>query len=124
MTDDVAGQQPFSASLSYVNASDPHHPDTMRIQVVVPHSDGLIPIMSTQPLHGMRHVERASRPIVHITGVQISIRQLVSSVKKTTLGGLLYLTNSPKPSDKNPLSGCIDIWTRPDVYGISKHGTP
>ena len=56
MTDDVAGQQPFSASLSYVNASDPHHPDTMRIQVVVPHSDGLIPIMSTQPLHGMRHV--------------------------------------------------------------------
>lgn len=58
MDDDqlIAGQQPFSASLSYVNASDVDHPDTMRIQVVVPHSDGLIPIMSTQPLHGIRHV--------------------------------------------------------------------
>ena len=52
----VAGQQPFSASLSYVNASDTKHPDTMRIQVVVPHSDGLMPILSTQPLHGIRHV--------------------------------------------------------------------
>lgn len=52
----VAGQQPFSASLSYVNASDAQHPDTMRIQVVVPHSDGLIPILSTQPLHGIRHI--------------------------------------------------------------------
>lgn len=58
MDDDhvIAGQQPFSASLSYVNASDPIHPDTMRIQVVVPHADGLIPIMSTQPLHGIRHI--------------------------------------------------------------------
>ncbi|XP_057381732.2 extracellular matrix organizing protein FRAS1-like [Daphnia carinata] len=52
----VAGQQPFSASLSYINASDAQHPDTMRIQVVVPHSDGLIPILSTQPLHGIRHI--------------------------------------------------------------------
>lgn len=52
----VTGQQPFSASLSYVNASDRHHPDTMRIQVTVPHSDGLIPVLSTQPLHGIRHV--------------------------------------------------------------------
>lgn len=52
----VAGQQPFAASLSYVNASDAQHPDTMRIQVVVPHSDGLIPILSTQPLHGIRHI--------------------------------------------------------------------
>ena len=35
MTDDVAGQQSFSASLPYVNAGDPRHPYTMRIQVVM-----------------------------------------------------------------------------------------
>lgn len=51
-----SGQQPFSASLTYINASDAEHPDTMRIQVHVPHSDGMIPILSTQPLYGIRHV--------------------------------------------------------------------
>lgn len=52
----VSGQQPFSASLSYVNSSDPLRPDTMRIQVHIPHADGQIPVISTQPLHGIRHI--------------------------------------------------------------------
>ena len=30
-----SGQQPFKAVLSYVNSSDPLHPDTMKIQVCV-----------------------------------------------------------------------------------------
>lgn len=54
--DSENGQQPFSASLAYVNASDPLHPDTMRIQVQVPHADGMIPVLSTHPLYGIRHV--------------------------------------------------------------------
>ena len=55
--EESSGQQPFEASLTYVNAtSDPLHPDTMRIQVRVPHSDGMIPVLSTHPLHGIRHV--------------------------------------------------------------------
>lgn len=56
LDDSVSGQQPFSASLSYVNSSDPAHPDTMRIEVHIPHADGQIPIISTQQLHGIRHI--------------------------------------------------------------------
>lgn len=52
----INGQQPFSASLTYINATDQFHPDTMRIQVRVPHYDGMIPILSTQPLYGIRHI--------------------------------------------------------------------
>lgn len=56
------GQQPFQAVLSYVNASDALHPDTMRIQVKLPHQDGMIPVLSTNPLHALRYL-LAAEPV-------------------------------------------------------------
>ena len=51
LSEGQSGQQPFSASLNYANDTN-----TMHIRVIIPHSDGLVPVLSTQPLYGIRHV--------------------------------------------------------------------
>ena len=38
--------QSFLASLSYINASDIQHPNTIKIHVEIPHQDGMIPLVS------------------------------------------------------------------------------
>jgi len=53
---DSSGQQPFKAFLAYVNASEAEHADTMKIEVQLPHADGMVPVISTSPLHGIGYV--------------------------------------------------------------------
>ena len=48
--------QSFLASLSYVNASDSAHPNTVKIHIEVPHQDGMIPLISTLPVHNLRYL--------------------------------------------------------------------
>ena len=80
----TSGQQPFSASLTYVNASDPLHPDTMHIRVMIPHSDGLVPVLSTQPLQGIRHVmnDPAYRSVHRCSNLHPGLGFLLSSVSE------------------------------------------
>jgi hypothetical protein len=122
----VAGQQPFSASLSYVNASDPQHPDTMRIQVVVPHLDGLMPILSTQPLHGIRHVmsEPAYRSYHRCFNLHRTWDSWTEAIETIRIWRPNCRLNSPKATGKNRPSGSTATWIPPDASGISKSGTP
>ncbi|CAL4166611.1 unnamed protein product, partial [Meganyctiphanes norvegica] len=48
--------QSFVASLSYINASNSQHPNTIKIHVEIPHQDGMIPLVSTLPLHNLRYL--------------------------------------------------------------------
>lgn len=48
--------QPFKASLTYINASEEHHPNTIKVHVEIPHQDGMIPLVSTLPLHNVRYL--------------------------------------------------------------------
>lgn len=45
--------QPFTASLSYINSSDVHHPNKLQIHIEISHEDGLLPLISTYPLHNI-----------------------------------------------------------------------
>ncbi|XP_071544014.1 FRAS1-related extracellular matrix protein 2-like [Panulirus ornatus] len=44
------GADPFTARLHYTGPKDPSHPSLVRVEVVIPHRDGMIPIISTRPL--------------------------------------------------------------------------
>lgn len=46
--------QSFTATLTYINSTDQHHPNTVRVHVEIPHQDGMVPVLSTLPLHNVR----------------------------------------------------------------------
>ena len=48
--------QSFLASLDYIGPDEPLHPNTIHISVQVPHQDGMLPLISTFPLHNLRFV--------------------------------------------------------------------
>ncbi|XP_071043236.1 extracellular matrix organizing protein FRAS1 [Parasteatoda tepidariorum] len=45
--------QPFLATLNHLNSSDLYHPNELHIHVEIPHEDGLLPLLSTYPLHNV-----------------------------------------------------------------------
>ncbi|XP_043215814.1 FRAS1-related extracellular matrix protein 2-like [Amphibalanus amphitrite] len=45
------GAEPFTAKLKYTGADDPTHPHKVRVTVLIPHVDGLLPALSTRPLN-------------------------------------------------------------------------
>lgn len=47
--DGVVGAEPFSTKVSYMGPSDPNFPNMVKIIVRVPHYNGLLPVISTQP---------------------------------------------------------------------------
>uniref|UniRef100_A0A3B4BU34 Calx-beta domain-containing protein n=1 Tax=Pygocentrus nattereri TaxID=42514 RepID=A0A3B4BU34_PYGNA len=49
-TPGVVGVEPFSAKIRYTGSEDPAHPHLVSLTVSVPHTDGLLPLISTQPL--------------------------------------------------------------------------
>ncbi|GIZ02711.1 extracellular matrix protein FRAS1 [Caerostris extrusa] len=46
--------QPFIASLNYVNSSSSIHANKLHIHIEIPHEDGLLPLISTYPLHNIQ----------------------------------------------------------------------
>ncbi|XP_050394788.2 extracellular matrix organizing protein FRAS1 [Patella vulgata] len=46
--------QSFLANLEYLQPDDIDHPNTIHISVEIPHSDGMLPLISTFPLHNLR----------------------------------------------------------------------
>ncbi|XP_048248290.1 extracellular matrix organizing protein FRAS1-like isoform X2 [Haliotis rufescens] len=46
--------QSFLANLEYVGPDDFDHPNTIHISVKIPHQDGMLPLISTFPLHNLR----------------------------------------------------------------------
>ncbi|ESO99609.1 hypothetical protein LOTGIDRAFT_173674 [Lottia gigantea] len=46
--------QSFLAKLNYLQPDDLEHPNTIHISVTIPHSDGMLPIISTFPIHNLR----------------------------------------------------------------------
>lgn len=48
--------QSFKASLTYINASAEHHPNTIKVNVEISHQDGMVPLVSTLPLHNVRYL--------------------------------------------------------------------
>ncbi|UYV62050.1 FREM2 [Cordylochernes scorpioides] len=55
----AVGAEPFSAQLRYTGLEDPNHPNRIEVKVKVPHWDGLLPAISTQPLS---HLELVLAP--------------------------------------------------------------
>ena len=43
----------FSAAIAYANKTDDYHPDSVFLDVIVPHQDGMVPIVSTIPIHNV-----------------------------------------------------------------------
>jgi extracelluar matrix protein FRAS1 len=54
LEDSIVGSHTFNANLKYVNATAQHNPNTVHIKIEIPHSDGMIPLISTQPLHNVQ----------------------------------------------------------------------
>ncbi|KAK3859680.1 hypothetical protein Pcinc_034224 [Petrolisthes cinctipes] len=48
--------QSFTATLTYINSTDQYHPNTVRVLVEIPHQDGMVPLLSTLPVHNVRHL--------------------------------------------------------------------
>ncbi len=48
--------QSFVTKLRYLEPTDEHHPNTIHISVRVPHQDGMLPLISTQPIHNLRYL--------------------------------------------------------------------
>lgn len=48
--------QSFIAALSYINSTDDTHPNTVKIYVEIPHQDGMVPVLSTLPIHNLRYL--------------------------------------------------------------------
>ncbi|XP_063885992.1 extracellular matrix organizing protein FRAS1-like isoform X2 [Scylla paramamosain] len=48
--------QSFKASLTYINASEEHHPNTIKVHIEIPHQDGMVPLISTLPIHNVRYL--------------------------------------------------------------------
>ena len=48
--------QNFRAKLSYMNESDADHPNSIHITMEIPHSDGMVPLISTLPLHNVQYL--------------------------------------------------------------------
>ncbi|GFS77940.1 extracellular matrix protein FRAS1 [Nephila pilipes] len=46
--------QPFTATLNYINSSNLKHPNKLHIHIEIPHEDGLMPLISTYPLHNIQ----------------------------------------------------------------------
>ena len=46
--------QSFMATSEYIEPTDPEHPNTIHISVMIPHQDGLLPLLSTFPIHNLR----------------------------------------------------------------------
>ncbi|GFY74626.1 extracellular matrix protein FRAS1 [Trichonephila inaurata madagascariensis] len=46
--------QPFTATLNYINSSNIKHPNKLHIHIQIPHEDGLLPLISTYPLHNIQ----------------------------------------------------------------------
>ncbi|XP_013783559.1 FRAS1-related extracellular matrix protein 2-like, partial [Limulus polyphemus] len=44
------GAEPFTAKLRYTGPDDQEHPNLIKLTVVIPHRDGMLPVISTQPL--------------------------------------------------------------------------
>jgi len=52
--DGLIGSHTFNANLKYVNATAEQNPNTVHIKIEIPHSDGMVPLLSTQPLHNVQ----------------------------------------------------------------------
>ncbi|KAL5018413.1 hypothetical protein ScPMuIL_004135 [Solemya velum] len=73
--------QSFLASLEYVGPEDLDHPNTVHITVEIPHQDGMLPLISTFPLHNLRFL--LSEPIYrqqHVCSNIVTPEELVSVV--------------------------------------------
>ncbi|XP_009868673.1 PREDICTED: FRAS1-related extracellular matrix protein 2-like, partial [Apaloderma vittatum] len=46
----TVGAEPFSAKIRYMGPDDPDHPNLLRLTVTMPHTDGMLPVISTRPL--------------------------------------------------------------------------
>ncbi|XP_033644314.1 extracellular matrix protein FRAS1-like [Asterias rubens] len=46
--------QSFIANLRYIDETDDAHPNTLHVSVEIPHQDGMLPAISTVPLHNIR----------------------------------------------------------------------
>ncbi|XP_038060993.1 extracellular matrix protein FRAS1-like [Patiria miniata] len=46
--------QSFIANLRYVDPTDQDHPNTLHVSVEIPHQDGMLPAISTIPIHNIR----------------------------------------------------------------------
>lgn len=48
--------QTFTAKLTYLNFTNEDNPNTIKIEVNIPHQDGMVPLLSTLPLHNVRYI--------------------------------------------------------------------
>ncbi|KAF6084066.1 FRAS1 related extracellular matrix 2 [Phyllostomus discolor] len=48
----TVGAEPFSAKLRYLGPEDPEHANLVQLTVTMPHTDGLLPVISTKELSG------------------------------------------------------------------------
>ncbi|XP_044537637.1 FRAS1-related extracellular matrix protein 3 [Gracilinanus agilis] len=46
----TVGAKPFSAKIHYTGPDDPDYPNLIKLTVMMPHLDGMLPVISTQPL--------------------------------------------------------------------------
>ena len=45
-----------AAKLFYINDTDEDHPNTVQIDLKIPHEDGMVPLVSTLPIHNIRYL--------------------------------------------------------------------
>lgn len=88
--------QSFLATLNYVPPDSEKHANTIRIRVEVPHQDGMLPLMSTFPLHNIRFL--LSEPVYrqqHVCSNIITASERAPLIDEGFLG--VFTEDDPLP---------------------------
>lgn len=96
----VMGADPFSAKIRYVDGDDEDHPNTIKVSIVLPHTDGIIPLISTKQLTNFEFTmsEDSTRSSQHSCSNLLLPREV-----RTNFGFLTNSTSNPKIYSDNDL---------------------
>ncbi|CBY08706.1 unnamed protein product [Oikopleura dioica] len=96
----VMGADPFSAKIRYIDGDDDKHSNTIKVSIVLPHTDGIIPLISTKQLTNFEFTmsEDSTRSSQHSCSNLLLPREV-----RTNFGFLTNATSNPKIYSDNDL---------------------
>ncbi|XP_067131538.1 extracellular matrix organizing protein FRAS1-like isoform X3 [Centruroides vittatus] len=104
--------QSFKATLQYLNSSNIQHPNRLHIHIEIPHQDGMLPLISTYPLHNVNYLltESIYRQ-QHLCSNLVVSSKIKSETGETNYGFL-------NPFDISNRNFSEFYFTKPYQYGL------
>ncbi|XP_078258376.1 extracellular matrix organizing protein FRAS1 isoform X5 [Rhinoraja longicauda] len=113
--------QSFIATLKYLDVKHKEHPNRIHISVQIPHQDGMLPLVSTMPLHNLHFL--LSESIYrhqHICSNLVTLKDLRSITDSGFLDDVIYDSISLGPGFDRPFQFDSNI-REPKTIQLYKH---